>query len=393
MAKATNNSMRLGRLVRLALLAGLAIILIAIIAFLFNEDSSLRKELADRNAELASAHQNISALQKSIMLDERTINEKDADIANLTGALEDTHSRLNNTQIQLQYTISELNQTREELENKSLSLEQAKAQFSDLKTQIADFQTTLQESIIWFKDNSRLSPNLGYFAPYVRSNCVQEGQLNLACVTYMMEKRLGFHYISETTDQLHSLDEAVSRGGGDCKDYALFLRAVLNSVNDTTPSVDLLSWEPGYGKFIVYQSGDQEYYYNGDNVTLPKLGSINPEAFCYVTGYNAGVFDGHCIVALGEHAILDESDLPGLDGAKAFEPQDGGFKGTIGNDYHLCENGEMSCGTEPGDILVVMSDDDLYEFHDGEWRSYGTYSGRLTDFLAQIDIATGANSG
>jgi len=385
MGKTTATTMRL------ALLACAAVILIAAIAYLYNENSALRMSLGERNAELGIAQKNITALEGRIALNTRTINEKDFDIANLTDTLEDTESMLNQTQNQLLLTISELNETQEELANKTLSLEETRQEFSALKTEIADFQQSLQESIEWFKDNSRLSENLGFFASYARTNCVQERSLNLACVSYIMEKRLGFRYISESTDRLYSLDEMVSRGGGDCEDYALFMRAVLNSMNDTTSSVDLLSWAPGEGKFIVFESEDRTWYYNGDKVFLPKLGAINPEAFCYVTGYNGEAVTGHCIVALGKRAIMNESDLQGLVGAQTFEPQDGEYKGTIGNDYHICEDGEISCGKNPGDIIIVMSDDDLYQFRDGEWKSFSRFQAETSEFVRKIDTATTSN--
>jgi hypothetical protein len=300
--------------------------------------------------------------------------ERELQVGNLASRLGETELELNATAARLSQTEEELNSTREELERSAISLAQANEDFSALEENLSMMEESLSEDVQWFKDNSRLPDSVSYFTTYVMDKCVDSNVLNMGCAALFMEKRVGFNYIDEPNDRLYTIDEMVARGGGDCEDYSLFVKALLNGLDGE--GLRLLGWKQGSGEFVTYRSDSGTYwYYPGQGIYLGTLDAASPYAICYLTDLSWPAPVGHCIVALAGGEITSVADLSNLDGAVAFEPQNGAYMGYIGSggQYHLCRDGEMSCGDGAGEIFIVMADDDLYEFKNGRWESFGTY--------------------
>lgn len=314
-----------------------------------------------------------------------TLNQQNQEIIEMESQIQLDQLKLNQTTNQLIYTQQLLNITKLELTNTSISLDEAQSEFSTLKAEIEEIAFSINESIQWFSSNSHLGPSTEFFSDYVYNKCVTTtDSLNLACIELFMEKRLDFFYKEESPDKLYSIDEMVSRGGGDCEDYSLFLKAILNDLKISDPDLEVMGWTtPGNQNFIVYEGTDTSWFFkHAQPVFFGSLGDLHPVIFCYVTSYSDEELRGHCIVALSKEKIETKADLYKLNGAETFEPQDGEYKGTISEDYSLC-SGE-DCGKSTHDIIIVITDNDFYKMVDGEWQSLASYLDETTAFKAKL---------
>ncbi|MDD5340778.1 MAG: hypothetical protein PHV13_06090 [Candidatus ainarchaeum sp.] len=364
-------------------------ILIAALFVLSADNDSLRGRLAGSQAALNKTSAEKAGIEGTLARAQAALSERELQVGNLTSRLRETEQELNATAALLSQAQDELNSTREELERNAISLAQARQEFASLDENLSRMEESLSDDVQWFRDNSELPASVSYFAPYVMDKCVGSGVLNLGCVSLFMEKRVGFNYIDEPNDRLYTIDEMVARGGGDCEDYSLFVKALLNSLDGE--GLGLLGWKQGSGEFVTYRSDTGTYwYYHGQGIYLGTLDEASPYAICYLTDLSGPAPIGHCIVALAEGAVESVAGLRNLDGAVAFEPQNGAYMGYIGSggQYHLCRDGEISCGGTPGEIFIVMADDDLYEFKNGRWESFGTYRAQAEALRERLAVSS-----
>ncbi|MBI2079982.1 hypothetical protein HYT84_04400, partial [Candidatus Micrarchaeota archaeon] len=275
----------------------------------------------------------------------------------------------------------------------------------ELKNNINGIQESLDSSIQWFKDNSEFpvleefgidpeKASLQDFFAEVENNCIKRSSsfdtLNLGCVSYVMETTLSFEYKLEGQDKLYSLKEMIYRNGGDCEDYSLFLKALMNHLEKEYQEKELIiqAWKetPQPDNYVVYEIGGKKLFYPGAEAhDLGEVKKLGPYMICYTTKYDGVSFEGHCVVALSKEQINKIDDLVKLDGAKTFEPQDGSYKGIVGTDYYVCQDDETDCDKGINNISFVISDSDLYQFVNGEWTSYARYKDDLTSLNGRIE--------
>jgi archaellum component FlaC len=356
------------------------IVIIAVLAFalvLVAADNELAKaQLAETKKESASAE---AELKSQIELLTRQVNQKDAEISNLTVSLDQKEMQLSSVSERLDETEHELNQTKTELASKETRLEEAEEHFQELKDEIKEVESSLDETLQWLQDNSHMSAQTEYFIEYSDRKCVDGNDLNLACVAMFMDMHLDFVYVDEPNDKLNSIDEMIAKGGGDCEDFSLFLKALLN---DYQANANLLTWEEGTGKFIIHSTSTKQWFYeDAEPLNLGKLKNYYPAVFCYVTSYTTYRLEGHCIVALPVKEITSRAELHYLDGAETFEPQTGEYMGTIGKEFKFCE---QDCGTVPGDSIIVITDSDIYQMIDGRWESIEEQKEKLDELKQSL---------
>lgn len=357
------------------------VLLVAAAYLLFSLGASEQRNFA-LSSMLSSANSNITTLQGANSGLEAKVAVQQEEIALTRKTLQETLANLNSTR-------SELSNKESELGNLTRNMNEVKKQFIEIQGEVLGVSQSINESIQWFKDNSAM-PALGSFNNSL-SNLWYEGfidgaqrdcifpsasgnTLNLACLNFLSGRSLSFKYKIESPDRLYSVKEMIENEGGDCEDFSLFTKALLNTIRAGSYSKDLVleAWIPSSGyKYTVLESGKEKWYIdNAQGVLLGQLNKLHPYVMCYTVTE----FEGHCIVALSKSAIKSISDISGLSSAYTFEPQDGEYMGIIGKDFHVCKNGEDYCGGSSNDITFIISEDDLYEFKGGEWTSYGYYS-------------------
>lgn len=364
----------------LVLVLAILFLLVANIFFLVST-FSIRDEITTQKLEFQNEKQILSAQMTEL---NNTITQQTQEIADLNSRIAADQLKLTQTTNQLIYTQQQLNLTKSELTNASISLDDAQSEFSTLKAEIEDISFSINESIQWFTSNAHLGPSTDFFSDYAYDKCVTTtDSLNLACIELFMEKRLEFFYKEESPDKLYSIDEMVSRGGGDCEDYSLFLKAILNDLKASNPELEVMGWTKGNQQFIVYEGSSASWFLkNSQPVFFGSLSDLYPVIFCYVTSYSDEVLRGHCIVALSEEKIESKADLYKLNGAETFEPQTGEYKGAISAKYFLCAGED--CGKSTHDIIIVITDDDFYKLVDGEWQSLASYLDKTSTFKAKL---------
>ncbi len=365
----------------LRLPAAVLIIVILALSFasisLLNENSSLKGQLAQRNAELTSAnsllnssHAENSRLNYQLEGVKYELARTNKSYYETLGALNQTQAELTSTQMRLYETENELNESRSELADTYSQLE-------DLLGEVYTLEDSINSSIQWFKDNSVLPYSTHLFMIKVDNYCVKDGKVNLACINYLMENDLGFEYISESPDRLYSLDEMLNKKkGGDCEDYALLLKAILSQIKEENSSLDVEAWSPMQDEeYIIYEKGDKYWYLEAYGLEIGDISETTPYVICYTTGMDENGLTGHCIVALSNEEITSAANVDNLNGAKAFEPQSGEFMGNVGKNraFEVCEKGDAECETNVGSIHFIIANDDLYEFTGGQWKSYHLY--------------------
>lgn len=364
----------------------LIFVLVLIVLSLFVENSSLKNEIGENQLAFDAME---DQLETEIFQLESTIDQRDAEIEDLEISIDGKNIVISNLSEKLNNTEKELNDTKEELEAKEASLEEYQQEFEQLGYEIETIEASLNDSIQWLSDNAGMSPDTEYFVPYVENKCVENNELNLACLPFFMERYLEFTYKYEENDKLYSIDEMISNEGGDCEDYSLFLKALLHDLKEYT-NARLIAWQEGSGTFTVYTTTTKEWYYeDAVPANLGKLDEFYPVVFCYVTSYSTFLLEGHCIVALPEDEIITEEDLVYLEDSLTFEPQDGQYMGKIGTHFNVCYDGQKNCGTVAGDSIIVITDHDIYQFIDGEWKSLEEYREKADDLKTRLEETIG----
>ena len=348
-------------------------------ALLSGDLSATRANLEERSTQLGEANTEIFSLNGTLVRTEGELSDTREDLANASEELRLTKMNLNETS-------AALNDTREDLRQTQGVLNETMGEFVQLRDEVVGIEESVNSSIQWFRDNAVLPSSLNGFFQDSGLGCTDGGTLKLACIPFRMEKELGFTYKSEYPDQLYSINAMVAKDGGDCEDFALFLKAYLNRFKETGVDRKLEAWDKSGGKYVIFEENDgTRWYVLGSPHPLGSLRDLNPYAICFTTRYEAGTFEGHCIVALSGKKINSVEDIQDLNGSDTFEPQDGQYMGKVGQDYRVCQEGQPLCDRVPGSIIFVIADNDLYQFIGGEWVSYELYGEKATGLEQKID--------
>ncbi|MFH1306975.1 MAG: hypothetical protein ABIH83_04975 [Candidatus Micrarchaeota archaeon] len=349
----------------------------------------------------ASYDSQVQNLTSRLGASQAELSSLQADYQSSQAELYETKTRLENTQKsldektgQLSGTLNELSATQENLSQTEEKLRENEQRVGQIRSELNTLEQDLDSSMSWFRENSELpegySWNVDIFKERILSDCVDSNELNLACINYLNERTVvQIEYKSDISagqeDHLQSIKETINREGGDCEDYALFFKALLNSIKNSYDSdLYVKAWTPGTGEFRVWPKNidavNYYYYANADAVLISNLKNSYP----YVVCYSVDGISGHCRVAISEYNITQSSELSLLEGAHVFEPQTGKFGGTIGYNYDLCDSSKSECYSTPGTIIIVISDDDIYQMENENWVSYSGYLLEISEIRGDL---------
>ena len=342
---------------------GIITILFLIIIFLTYQSITLGSELSERTKQLNQTETQLNQANKNIENLESNLAETESELEETQNTLYSTNEELNETKSKLENTEGELNITKTQLSETINILNETIDEIIILKEEIVEIEDSINSSIQWFQDNSELPDSLDFFITRINSKCVESNKLNLGCVAYIMEDKLHFTYKPEIPDRLYSIDEMYAKMGGDCEDYSLFVKAALNSLRGSGRNLRLEAWDYSNDKYIVYETDETQYYVPGEGIVLGRLNDVYPYVLCYTTHSDGVNIWGHCIVVLSENEIESVDKLNELNGAEAFEPQNGMYMGEVGRTFYICKEGEEYCDKNTNSVILIIGDDDIFRFH------------------------------
>ncbi|MEW6748087.1 MAG: hypothetical protein AB1295_00055 [Candidatus Micrarchaeota archaeon] len=377
----------MGKTLLYASLAALAffIMLSAAFAILFfikdSEKRALDSELSRTRGELQGARDALEERDALLAQKNALITGQASNISALSADLEDKRDWIRSLEQELARTQSEL----EEAEN---ALQEAEEDIAALKDETLEMESRIDESIAWFTGNAELPSTLkaDRFISKVEDGCLDGQTLKLGCVSYLMDADLGFTYqFDPGGDTLYSIEDIIERRGGDCEDYALFFKALLNRFD----GMELEAWEKGSGRYELYKDYKENVIWYLDETDKKALDGkdLNPYAVCYYYGYYGEVRIGHCIIMVTDKVIMSPEDITSqnLAGAQLFEPQTGEYFGRIGSEFGVCMDGQEGCEEGFGNLVFIITDDDLFEFSEGGWNYYGGYLERAQAIVDELD--------
>lgn len=352
------------------------------------EIEKLRDIVEQEQERLSTVSAMLAKANESILYLNSSLKQAEAELYLANERLNLTMIALNETRQRLEEKESELALVREELNTTKTLLNITRSDYALLAAEVAALEDSINESIQWFRENSFLPGSADWFTYRVQNRCVKNKKLSLACVSYLMGQKLGFMYISEEGDRLFSIDEIISRRGGDCEDFSLFSKAMLNTLNAMNEDAVVEAWSNGSGRYVVYEEKEgtatTQWYVDGEAVELGELERIVPYVVCFAVDYRSG----HCIVALSEKNITSVDELGALEGAALFEPQNGMYMGAVGSELMLCGSSVLDCERAPGRISFVISNNDLYQFSGGGWKSYHIYIQKASGMKQVLEEAS-----
>jgi len=355
------------------------VFLAAMVGWFYFENAKLQREALDYEKKLNATSAKLAKANDELIMLNRSLNELSAELDSTKQQLNMSFEMLAEREVELNKTKEELYKTIEELNTTKNILNLTKYELAELTEEVNDLEKSINDSVAWFKENSLFSHSLDPFVYRIERSCIKEKKLNLACVSFLTGKYLGINYISEYPDRLLSLKDFTSRKGGDCEDFALFFKAMINTLKKSHPEVVAEVWEKGSGRYVVYteknENGLVEWYIEGNGISIDRLDLLNPYVVCFAVDHNSG----HCVVALSEKEIHSIEEIDQLNGAALFEPQLGEYNGVIGKQLILCEKGEPYCERKPNHISFIITDDDLFQFTNGSWKSFAYYRQKTLD--------------
>ena len=350
-----------------------------------DENRALRTELDQTKQTLEDTQEELYEKVELVSQQENQITDQQENLSALSSELQDREDQITSLQQQLV-------QTESDLQAAETTLQEAEEEISAIKDETEDMAERIEQSIDWFSSNSELPSTLKVdrFINKAEDGCIDGDELNLGCISYLMAEELEFSYkLDPEGDTLYSIDDIVERKGGDCEDYSLFFKAVLNHIGE---DLKLEAWEPGTGRYELYTDYETQTIWYYDDTDGKKIhGDLNPYVACYYYDRYGEVWIGHCIIMLTEQEIdsPDSISMETLSDAQFFEPQDGKYMGTMGDQFGTCYDGEENCEDEFNNIVFIITDGDLFEFSNNRWNYYGGYLERTETILEDLEkIAT-----
>jgi len=301
--------------IAIALMALLVLVSAFATVYFLGANFALGQKIASLNASVAATSAQLAGVRSDYSQLSQKYAASQGELANAKSALLQSSNQLALLQAQLLQTEKALNDSRQSLAGQQQKVDALNGEFSTL-------ETTINSSMAWFRDNAYMPVNYTWtadiFMTRVMSDCTDKGSLNLACVSYMMENTaFSIHYRSDIgADHLQSVKETIGLGWGDCEDYSLIFKAILNSVRQKNASLDIVAWQPAdSGEFRIYpketpgETGPYWVYSNakGANMGAPK--------HAYVICYSVDATSGHCTVALSDVDVQESSQVPLLEGS------------------------------------------------------------------------------
>jgi len=340
--------------------------------------SALNSALEKTTNQLNILQANYNSLSQKLLQREAQLEKTQEELSGALQTLNSTKSELNKTKAALAQANSELNGTMQKIQN--------------AKKEIESLGESVNSSMQWFSDNSRLPQNYSWgvdiFLERIGTDCIWEGELNLACINYLTDRTVvKLDYASDIeADHLQSIKQTLKKKTGDCEDYALFFKAILNSLKDSGKKEKIKAWAPvnANSEFRVWPKGDDTatylYYPNAGKAILAELDSTYPYVICYSTSQTSG----HCTIALSPNKINSSSQIYLIENSTVFEPQNGRFLGKIAQQFHICSTDENNCYMSSNNIVVIISDDDIYRISGSKWESYSDYLQKLSQIGAEM---------
>ncbi|MBN2121522.1 hypothetical protein JW721_00480 [Candidatus Micrarchaeota archaeon] len=230
-------------------------------------------------------------------------------------------------------------------------------EYSELMGQLEDFEDSLEDKMYWYSENADFNGANRNFLNSIDAECIHGSVLNMPCVAVMLEDK-GFRYIPEGSDYIKSLEEFEDAKGGDCEDWSMFVKAIINEManEEGIRKLEILDTSRP-GRTDIYEEGEVIYYYPYDSITV-DLEDLNVACFPLGSG-------GHC--------ALISSDV-------LFEPQDGIYLGDVewvGED--LLIDGE-------GHVEILIDSTDIRVDDGEEWISYEYFIERVKEVLGEAGI-------
>lgn len=351
--------------------AAFAFMLIILLAYFLMESSKWYDYSKKTDAENARLNATLAVTQEKLANETYRSNTLYSELETTNATLKSTNSSLTGCKYNLTEKTDQLGVCTSRNEELTTFLLETKDELGNLSTELNSFQEQIQQSMSWFSENSNLS-GLSPHLQYLVDHCTSNTEINLACIPVVMNIEEDWNYKLDQGDRLLSLEEFANNDGGDCEDWALYFKAAYNYLKkDGRPERKLVAVMPGSGIFKIYGN-----HYYGDASAF-NLGTSNENIYviCY---------DSHCIVAISGQEIKNSSDVYKLHGAHAVEPQNGQYMFDIGDigapDICSSEN----CGYN--DIWIVITDDDIYDFHyNQKWVCYGDYYELASYYKNNID--------
>jgi flagellar motility protein MotE (MotC chaperone) len=356
--------------------------------FLISDNASLRKSAGNLTASQQLLEANALSLQQSA--DALAAKEQDArrQLAAKNAELETAELRLGDANDRIAALSLQLAAQEQQLASARQDIAAQQAKVDEITQSLSTMEKNVNESMAWFRQNSLLPENHSFassiFPKRVLSDCIDNGELNLACISYLMENTaFAIHYRTDAAsngkeDFLQSLNYTIDSGWGDCEDYSLLFKATLNTMRAKQPAlVPVAMALGGDAGFRVYpkesaQLAPSEQFWYQPNAYGEPLGNLD-NLTTYVICYTKDSSGGHCTVALSEASIQSSREIGKLWGARVFEPQIGMYLGKVGENFGICS--QEGCEFQANAIRLVISDSDLYLYQPGKgWTGYSDYA-------------------
>jgi hypothetical protein len=318
------------------------------------ENEGLSSEVEGLRAELSDARDTIAAQGRKVNEVELAAGEfreeTETDIGGLSSRMGAAEGKL--SELEANFSVFE-----EEYIELQGSYDVKVEEYGELMGQLEDFEGTLEEKMYWYSENADFGGAHKNFLNTIESKCINGDTLNMPCVAIMLDQK-GFDYLSEDTDYIKSLEEFEDADGGDCEDWSMFVKAVINEMEEQEGVGELELVHFGKtGRTDIYEDGDVLYYYPYGSVTV-GIEELNIACFPVTVGM------GHC-------ALVSEGVL--------FEPQDGSYLSGVnwnGEDLHINTGGQVE---------ILIDDSDIH-IRDGEgWISYAYFIGRIREVLEEVE--------
>ncbi|MEM3362195.1 MAG: hypothetical protein QXG16_02660 [Candidatus Anstonellaceae archaeon] len=371
----------------------ITIFFILLLVLFYLEVNKKNKELEEIKREFFNYKESVTKKIEQLNLEIKRVVEENRLIKK---ELEDARG-------ELKQKIDENNQLKEELEKKQKSIEkverekiQKESELKKLKEEYVEILEEINKSMEWFKQNSFIEKNYSWNSDIllerIEKDCVYKNKLNLGCIAYLMENTaISIKYKNDSQigkiDFLQGIKQTIDRGGGDCEDYSLFFKALLNTLKlklkSTNVTIELFKPNPGT-YYIIYplkRDPQESYWYYPDSIAHPSLKIT--ESYFYSICYLNSETEGHCVVGISKNNINNSEELGLLEKSELFEPQNGRYVGNI----EMLDSGELIyCWQEEKDrickkIIIIISDKDIYYSKKGKYFGLEDYKKKIIEIL------------